>query len=155
MEPSQNHSDSTWATHQKSTKQGNTKNSHIGCCTHTSESTNVKVQNIFHVWNNTACSTNCKYRTAATLHTLETWFISGIKAINIIIINTWHNLAFAVHLACFLLPWQGWGFQLWILIPFQTIIKDLYFINHTFLHIPVHQIDEQFSVCHKSCKQLY
>ena len=24
------------------------------------------------------CSTNCKYRTAANLYTLETWFVSGI-----------------------------------------------------------------------------
>jgi len=35
------------------------QNSHIGHCTHTSESTNVKVQNILHVRNNIACSTNC------------------------------------------------------------------------------------------------
>ena len=27
---------------------------------------------------NTTCSTNCKYRTAATLCTLETWFVSVI-----------------------------------------------------------------------------
>ena len=36
-----------------------TKNSHIGHCTHTIESTNVKVQNILHGRNNMACSTNC------------------------------------------------------------------------------------------------
>jgi hypothetical protein len=35
------------------------KNSHIPHCTRTSESTNVKVQNIFHVRNNVTCSTNC------------------------------------------------------------------------------------------------
>ena len=46
--------------------------------THTTESVNVKVQNIFHGRNNITCSTNCKYRTAATLYVLETWFVSGI-----------------------------------------------------------------------------
>jgi hypothetical protein len=53
------------------------KNSHIGPCTHTctTESANVKVQNIFHGRSKITCSTNCKYRTAATLHTLETWFV--------------------------------------------------------------------------------
>jgi hypothetical protein len=54
------------------------KNSHIGHCTHTAESANVKVQNIFHGRNNITCSTDCKYRTAATLYTLETWFVSGM-----------------------------------------------------------------------------
>jgi hypothetical protein len=37
--------------------------------THTAESANVKVQSTFHY---ITCSTNCKYRTAATLYTLET-----------------------------------------------------------------------------------
>jgi hypothetical protein len=45
----------------------------------TSESTNLKELNIFHVRNNMTCSTNCRYRTAATLYTLETWFVSGIQ----------------------------------------------------------------------------
>jgi len=45
---------------------------------HTSESTNLKEVNIFHTWNNITCSTNCRYRTAATLYTLETWFVSSI-----------------------------------------------------------------------------
>jgi hypothetical protein len=54
------------------------KNSHMGHCTHTTESANVKVQNILHGRNNITGSTNCKYRTAATIYTLETWFISGI-----------------------------------------------------------------------------
>ena len=54
------------------------KNSHIGHCTHASESNGVKVQNIFYVQNNITCSTNCKYRRAATLYTLETWFASGV-----------------------------------------------------------------------------
>jgi hypothetical protein len=51
-------------------------NSHIGHCTHTMESTNVKVQNILHELNNITCSTNYKYKIAATLYTLETWFVS-------------------------------------------------------------------------------
>ena len=48
------------------------KKSPIGHCTHTGESANVKVQNIFHGGNNIACSANYQYRTAATLYTLET-----------------------------------------------------------------------------------
>ena len=56
------------------------KHSHIGLCTHTTESTNLKVQNGFHGRNNITCSTTCKYRTAATLYPLEihVWFVSGI-----------------------------------------------------------------------------
>jgi hypothetical protein len=46
--------------------------------THTSEITNIKVQNIFHLQSNITCSTNCKYRTTATLCSLEIWFVSGI-----------------------------------------------------------------------------
>jgi hypothetical protein len=56
----------------KARNQRITKNSHIVHCTHTSESSRVKVQNIFHMQSNITCSTNCKYRTAATLYTLET-----------------------------------------------------------------------------------
>jgi hypothetical protein len=41
------------------------------------KSANVKVLNIFQGRNNITCSTNCKYRTAATLYTVETWFVSG------------------------------------------------------------------------------
>jgi hypothetical protein len=55
-----------------------TENSRIGYCTRTSESTKVKVQNIFNKCNNITFSINCKYRTAATLYKLETWFVSGI-----------------------------------------------------------------------------
>ena len=62
--------------------QGTTKNNHNGHCTTTSESTNVKVQNIFHVQNNITCRTNCKFRTAATPHTPETRFVPGIKTVN-------------------------------------------------------------------------
>jgi hypothetical protein len=36
-------------------------------------SANVKIQNMFDRRNNIASSTNYKYRTAATLYTLETW----------------------------------------------------------------------------------
>ena len=46
------------------------------------QSANVKVQNILHVRNNITCSTNCKYRTAATLYTVGTWFVSGISFVN-------------------------------------------------------------------------
>jgi len=42
------------------------------------ESAKVKVQNIFHIQNNITCSTNSKYRTAATLYIPDTWFVSGI-----------------------------------------------------------------------------
>jgi len=38
----------------------------------------IIIINIFNGRNNITCSTNCKYRTAATLHTLEKWFVSGI-----------------------------------------------------------------------------
>jgi hypothetical protein len=54
------------------------KNSNISHCTQTAGSANVKVQNLFHVRNNITCSTNCKYRTAATLYAIESWFVSGI-----------------------------------------------------------------------------
>jgi dTDP-4-dehydrorhamnose reductase len=37
------------------------KKNHIGHCADTTESANVKVQNIFHGRNNITCSTNCKY----------------------------------------------------------------------------------------------
>jgi len=53
------------------------KKSHIGRSTQTAGSANVKIQNIFHGRNNITCSTDCKYRTAATLCTVETWFVSG------------------------------------------------------------------------------
>jgi len=41
-------------------------------------SADLKVQNIFCWRNNITCSTDCKYRTAATLYTVETWGVSGI-----------------------------------------------------------------------------
>jgi hypothetical protein len=52
--------------------------SHIVHCTQTTESADVIVQNRFHGRNNITCSTECKYRTAATLCTVVTWFVSGI-----------------------------------------------------------------------------
>jgi len=57
--------------------QGTTENSHIGHCTHTAESADVNVQNKLQLRNHITCSTDCKYRTAATLCTVETWFVSG------------------------------------------------------------------------------
>jgi len=41
-------------------------------------SAGVTVRNIFHGRNNITCSTDCKYRTAVILCTVETWFVSGI-----------------------------------------------------------------------------
>jgi hypothetical protein len=40
---------------------GTAKNSHIGHCTHTTKSANIKEQNIFHGQNNITCSIDCKY----------------------------------------------------------------------------------------------
>jgi len=56
----------------KAQNKGNAENSHDGHRMPTSASNNVKVQNIPNMQNNITCSTNCKYRSAATLHTLET-----------------------------------------------------------------------------------
>ena len=53
-----------------------TKNSHIGHCTHTTESVDVKYK--FHGRNNITYNTNCKYITAATIHNLETLFVSNM-----------------------------------------------------------------------------
>ena len=48
----------------------------FGHCTQTAGSADVEVQKT--PWrNNVTCSTNCKYRTAATLYNLEAWFVSG------------------------------------------------------------------------------
>ena len=46
----------------------------LGTAAHTWASTNMTVQNIFSMQNNIACSSNCKYRIAATVYTLNTWF---------------------------------------------------------------------------------
>jgi hypothetical protein len=42
-------------------------------------SANIKVQNTFHGRNNITCSTNGKYRTAATICVPEILFVSGIR----------------------------------------------------------------------------
>ena len=60
----------------KTRNQGTTKNSHIWHCTHTAESTNVKIQNVFNMGSNITCNKNCENRAAAALCTLETWFVS-------------------------------------------------------------------------------
>ena len=62
----------------KARNQASTKNSHTGHFALNSESTAVKVQNMLHVGSKFTCSTNCKYRTAATLYTLDTWYVSGM-----------------------------------------------------------------------------
>jgi hypothetical protein len=54
---------------------GTANNSHIVHCTLTAGSDDVEVQNIFNMGNNITCSAVCKYRTAATLCTVETWFV--------------------------------------------------------------------------------
>jgi len=62
----------------KARNQGSTKNRRIGHCAHTTERATVVAQNIFHGRFNITSTTNCKYRTASTLYTLETWSVSGI-----------------------------------------------------------------------------
>ena len=47
-EPSQNNPENTCATYRESTEKRYYRNSHIGHCTHTAESTNAKVRNIEH-----------------------------------------------------------------------------------------------------------
>jgi hypothetical protein len=54
------------------------KYSHIGHCTQTAGSADVKVQNIFNARNNITCRAECKYRTAATLYIVVTWFVLGM-----------------------------------------------------------------------------
>ena len=55
------------------------KTAHIGHCTHTVESADVKVQNIFQGRNNVTCSIDCEHRAAATVYTVGTWFVLGIS----------------------------------------------------------------------------
>ena len=62
----------------KARNQWTTEYFHISHCTHTAENTDVKVQNIFKMRINVTFSTNCKYRTAVTLYTLEIRFVTGI-----------------------------------------------------------------------------
>jgi hypothetical protein len=63
------------------------KTNHIGHCTPTLKSANVKVQNIFHGRNNIMCSINCKYRTAAT----NTIYPRNVVCFRYIIVNTLHE----------------------------------------------------------------
>ena len=49
-------------------KEPQKKWAHIGHCTHSSESTNVRVENIFNMQNNITRGTNCKYTTAVILY---------------------------------------------------------------------------------------
>jgi hypothetical protein len=53
--------------------------SHIGHYIYTSESINVKYET-FSMGNIISCAMNYNNRIAATLHTLEIWFVSGIQA---------------------------------------------------------------------------
>jgi hypothetical protein len=53
----------------------------------TSESANAQVQNILNVRNDITCSTNCEYRKAAALYTLQTWFV----CFRYIVVDTLHN----------------------------------------------------------------
>ena len=55
-----------------------TDSSHIGHCTQTAGSADVKVQKIFHGRNNITCGTDCKTRTVEILYTVETWLVAGI-----------------------------------------------------------------------------
>jgi len=54
----------------KAQNRGITETNHIGHCTQTAGSADIKVENIFHGRNNIMCNTNCKYITVATLNTL-------------------------------------------------------------------------------------
>jgi len=62
----------------KARNQGFTETSHTERCTQTAGSADVKVQNIFQGRNIITCSTDCKYRTAAALCTVQTRFVSGM-----------------------------------------------------------------------------
>jgi hypothetical protein len=63
----------------KARNQGTTENSHTGHGTHTSESTDVTIQNSrFNSGTSVICTMNSNCRTAATLYSLGTWFFSGM-----------------------------------------------------------------------------
>jgi hypothetical protein len=78
LEPFQNNSDIPQQHTRKARNIGTANDSHIGHCTQTAGSADVKVQNIFNMRNNITCSADCKYRTAATLYKVVTWFVLGI-----------------------------------------------------------------------------
>ena len=62
------------------------KKGHIGPCIHTTESANVKVQNIFHGQNNITCSTTCKKQNSC-----NTIYPRNIVCFRYIIVNTLHK----------------------------------------------------------------
>ena len=67
------HWDNTSATYVKSMKSRNCrKEPYWALHTHTAESADVEVQNIFNMGGNITCTINCNYRIAATLYVLET-----------------------------------------------------------------------------------
>jgi hypothetical protein len=78
MEPSQSHSDSTWATYQDSTKARTYRKQPYWALRTYCGKYWCKGTEHFNVGNNITCIIYCNYRTAATLCTLETWFVSGI-----------------------------------------------------------------------------
>jgi len=49
------------------------KTAHTGHCKHTAGNADVEIRNVFNVRSILTGSTNCKYRTAATLYIVETW----------------------------------------------------------------------------------
>ena len=61
----------------KARNQGTTENSHTGYCTRTLEVLILKYK-IYNMGNSSTHATNCGYRIAATLYTLETWFVACI-----------------------------------------------------------------------------
>jgi hypothetical protein len=70
---------------ERAQNQGTTENSHTGHCTHTSESSDVKVRNVKRGEVALRAPLNCNYGMAATLYTLETLCIKYIT------LNTLHN----------------------------------------------------------------
>jgi hypothetical protein len=78
MEPSQSHSDSTGATYQESTKSRKYRKQPYWALRTYCGKYWCKGTEHFNVGNNITCIIYCNYRTAATLCTLETWFVSGI-----------------------------------------------------------------------------
>jgi len=58
----------------KARHQETTENRHTGQCTHTCESTNVKLQDVI-MGNNITCVTHCNQKIAGKLYTLKTWFV--------------------------------------------------------------------------------
>ena len=73
VEPTQKITHTIPDQHTESTKLRNSTNSHTVRCTLTAGCADVEVQNLFDGGNNITGSGNCKYRTAATLCTVETW----------------------------------------------------------------------------------